>query len=343
MKLQDILGTEQRYDVKVITSDQDLARQIQVILINLTLLDPPSDGSFGQKSTAALHRFQTLMECEEPGFLGARTAKKLIETKREQLPTDVPVLKITQETILKLRPVTSSQLSEAEKKGIKAGQEFKLIAYEPLRGHIRVAFRGNEFGEQSIWYVFDQHAEIYQGKNLIYPKPRPKSIKLANFPYKSQLDNFYNPTGSCNVTSIAMCLQYLGIPRRTSGGQFEDELYEYAIKKGYSRWSPYDLAKIVKDYGAKDFFSERATLEELQDWLADGKPAVIHGYFTSFGHIMPVVGYDEKGLLVHDPYGEWFPSGYRTDLSGAYLPYSYNLIRRVCMPDGNFWVHFIST
>lgn len=40
MKLQDILGTEQRYDVKVITSDQDLARQIQVILINLTLLDP---------------------------------------------------------------------------------------------------------------------------------------------------------------------------------------------------------------------------------------------------------------------------------------------------------------
>jgi hypothetical protein len=343
MKLQDILGTEQRYDVNAIASDQELTRQIQVILINLTLLDPPSDGSFGQKSTAALHRFQTLMECEEPGFLGAKTAKKLIETKREQLPTDVPVLKITQETILKLRPVTSSQLTETEKKGVKSGQEFKLIAYEPLRGHIRVAFRGNEFGEQSIWYVFDQHGEIYQGKNLVYPKPRPKSIKLANFPYKSQLDNFYNPTGSCNVTSIAMCLQYLGIPRRTSGGQFEDELYEYAIKKGYSRWSPYDLAKIVKDYGAKDFFSDRATLEELQDWLADGKPAVLHGYFTAFGHVMPVVGYDEKNLLVHDPYGEWFPSGYRTDLNGAYLPYSYNLIRRVCMPDGNFWVHFITT
>ncbi|NEN93768.1 MAG: peptidoglycan-binding protein, partial [Okeania sp. SIO3H1] len=30
------------------------------------------------------------------------------------------------------------------------------------------------------------------------------------------------------------------------------------------------------------------------------------------------------------------------DLSGAYLHYSYRLIRNVCMPDGSFWVHFIS-
>ncbi|MBD2485171.1 C39 family peptidase [Planktothrix sp. FACHB-1365] len=343
MKLQDILGTEQRYDIKAISTDEELTRQIQVILINLTLLDPPADGKFGPKSTAALHRFQTLMECGEPGFLGLKTAKKLIETKREEISSDVLILKITKETILKLRPVASSQLSDAEKQGVKAGQEFKLLAYEPLRGHIRVAFRADEFGEQSVWYVFDQHAEIYQGKDLVCPKPRPQSIKLANFPYRSQLDNYYNPTGSCNVTSIAMCLQYLGVRRRTSGGQFEDELYEYALQKGYSRWSPYDLAKIVKDYGAKDYFAERATMEELQDWLADGKPAVIHGYFTSFGHVMPVVGYDEKGLLVHDPYGEWFSSGYRTDLSGAYLRYSYPLIRRVCMPDGDFWVHFITT
>lgn len=342
MKLQDFLGTDKRYDVKEISEDEELTRQIQVILISLTLLNPPADGKFGPKSTAALHRFQTLMDCGEPGFLGTKTAKSLIETKPEQIPTDVLILKITKETLLKIRPVSSSQLSDKEKQGIKAGQEFKLLAYEPLRGHIRVAFRENIFGEEAIWYVFDEHAEIHQGKNLVYPKPRPKSFKLQNFPYKPQTDNYFNPTGSCNVTSIAMCMQYLGVPRRKSYGQFEDELYEYAIDRGYSRWSPYDLAKIVKDYGAKDYFTERATLEELQDWIADGKPAVIHGYFTAFGHIMPVVGFDEKGLLVHDPYGEWFSSGYRTDLSGAYLRYSYALIRRVCMPDGDFWVHFIT-
>lgn len=169
----------------------------------------------------------------------------------------------------------------------------------------------------------------------------PPTVKL-DVPYLSQLDNYLNPTGSCNVTSIAMCLQFLGATRKTKSGQFEDELYQYAINKGYSHGNPYDLAKIVKDYGCQDRFTENALIEDVQDWLASGNPAVIHGYFTSFGHIVSVVGYDSDGFLVHDPYGEWFDSGYRTDLRGKYLHYSYRLIRNVCMPDGNFWVHFIS-
>lgn len=342
MKLQDILQADKRYDVKMIAEDEELTRQIQVLLIGLNLLEAPADGIYGPKTTAALHRFQTLTECGEPGFLGPKTAKKLIEAKAETLPIDIPILKITKETILKLRPVPASELSDNEKQGMKAPQEFQLLAFEPIRNHIRVAFRSETFKEQSVWYIYDQHGEVHQNNKIVFPPIRPKVFKLQNFAYKSQLDNWYNPTGSCNVTSIAMCLQYLGVPRRGSSGQFEDELYQYALNMGYSRWSPYDLAKIVRDYGAKDYFTENGNLEDIQDWLISGQPVVIHGYFTAFGHIMPVVGYDEKGLIVHDPYGEWFPSGYRTDLSGAYLTYSYALIRRTCMPDGDFWVHFIS-
>lgn len=342
MKLQDFLGTNRKYDVKSIDNDQELSRQIQAILIGLNLLDPPVDGIFGPKSTAALHRFQTLMECKEPGFLGAITAKMLIETRPDQIQVDIPVLKIVKNTILKLRPVQSSQLNDSEKHNIKLGEELTLLAFEPMRDHIRISLRRESIKNQSVWYIYEKHAEIYQGKNLVYPKILPKRVRLNNFPYKSQMDNWYNPTGSCNVTSMAMCLAYYKKPRRVSSGQFEDELYEYALNRGYSRWSPYDLAKIVREYGCKDYFTEKATLDELKQWLAEGKPTVIHGYFTSFGHIMPVVGYDELGLIVHDPFGEWFSSGYRTDLSGAYLHYSYGLIRRTCMPDGNFWVHFIS-
>jgi len=55
-----------------------------------------------------------------------------------------------------------------------------------------------------------------------------------------------------------------------------------------------------------------------------------------------VVGYDSEGFFIHDPYGEWFEIGYDTEASGAYLHYNYRLIRRICMPDGKFWVHFIS-
>lgn len=341
MKLQDFVGTTKKYDVKAIAADDDLTRQIQARLIELGLLKPPVDGDFGPLSTAALHRFQTLLQCGEAGFLGAVTAKKLIETKAGQVPIPPPILKVMKDTFFKAKPINTSQLSNSEKQAIPAGKEFELVAFAPIRGHLRVALRNDSFNNSSIWYIFGQHAQVSQEGEVVYPKPKPPSVRL-DVPYKSQLDNFYNPTGSCNVTSMAMCLAFLGAARKTQSGQFEDELYQYALNKGYSRWNPYDLAKIVKDYGCQDYFTDNALIEDVQDWLAVGNPAVIHGYFTSFGHVMPVVGYDDDGFFVHDPYGEWFESGYDTSVSGAYLHYSYRLIRRVCMPDGSFWVHFIS-
>jgi len=341
MKLQNFLKSKIRYDSRAIAADDDLSRQIQSRLIDLGLLKPPVDGMFGPLSTAALHRFQTLMKCGEPGFLGAVTAKKLIEAKPADIPTPRPILKTTRDTIFKSKPLASSQLQDSEKQVIPAGKEFELLAFVPIRGHIRVALRNESFKGSGIWYVFGGHAQVTLDGALLYPKPNPPTVRLG-IPYRAKMDNFYNPTGACNVTSIAMCLDFLRVPRRNRAGQYEDELYEYAIAKGYSRWDPYDLAKIVKDYGAQDFYTENATIDDVQDWLASGNPAVIHGYFTSFGHILVAAGYDSEGFFVHDPYGEWFPTGYDTTVSGAYLHYSYRLIRNVCMADGNFWVHFIS-
>ncbi|MDY7024600.1 MAG: C39 family peptidase [Cyanobacteriota bacterium] len=342
MRLQDFLGTNLKYDVRKIDADPELSRQIQIRLIDLGLLDPPADGIFGPKSTAALHQFQKLMDCGEAGYLGAITAEKLIETRVEDLPVRTPILKTVKSTVFKAKPIASSQLNNSEKFSIPAGREFSVLTYDPIRGHLRVAFRDQSFGRYPMLYIWGPHAEVYEGGKLVYPKPLPRSYRLKNVPYFSQLDNWFNPTGACNVTSIAMCLDYLGAERRLNYGQWEDELYEYALDQGYSRHNPYDLARIVRDYGCRDYFTEYAIIEDVQDWIAAGNPSVIHGYFTWFGHIIVVVGYDEYGFIVHDPYGEWFSTGYRTDLSGAYLHYSYNLIRRVCIPDGNFWVHFIS-
>ncbi len=341
MKLQDFLGTNLKYDVRQIDQDPELSRQIQMTLIDLGLLDPPADGIFSTKSTAALHRFQQITNCGEAGYLGAVTAQKLIDPPLEQTLVPIPVLKTTKSTVFKLKPIASSQLTKSEKFSIPGEKEFEVLAYDQIRGHLRVALRHETFGGRSMVYVWGEHANIYEDGTLVFPKFLPSSSRL-NVPYKSQLDNWYNPTGACNVTSIAMCLDYFDTPRRINSGEFEDELYRYALDQGYSRHSPYDLAQIVKDYGCKDVFTETALIENVQEWVAAGKPAVIHGYFTSFGHIVVVVGYDEYGFIVHDPYGEWFATGYRTDLSGAYLHYSYRLIRRVCIPDGSFWVHFIS-
>lgn len=74
-----------RYNFEAIAVDKELSKQIQILLKNLDYLDSEADGKFGPISSLALKTFQADFECGEPDYLGPTTAKKLIETKAEQL------------------------------------------------------------------------------------------------------------------------------------------------------------------------------------------------------------------------------------------------------------------
>lgn len=350
MDLQSFVEANLKYDFYHLKQEQDLSLQIQEILINQGFLFPGIEDEFGNVSMAALQRFQNLKRCYEPGFLGIRTAQELLES--DQFATrggeGVPFIEIRviKDTSLKAKPLQSNTLLPTEKYNIKAGKTLKVTSFEIERGHLKFTLADAPIENSWTWYIFGEHAEVLEGNTKVYPKR--DEIKLP-VPYKSQRDNTNNPDGACNVTSIAMCLEYLKIPRKKSNGQFEDELYTYALDQGLSRHSGDDLAAIVRDYGAKDNFTTTATIEQVKDWLAKGNPAVIHGYFTQTGHIIVVVGYDNKGFIVHDPYGEWFADGYDrndpygNDEKGKFLHYSYGMIKDTCIPpDQTFWVHFIS-
>lgn len=179
-------------------------------------------------------------------------------------------------------------------------------------------------------------------------------IKL-NVPYHSQMNNWFNPTGACNVTSMVMAMRYAGYKfeeAEKKGMQPEDWLYRRMEREKKSRHSPYDLALACEEVSGGevyDNFAVDATHDQLKAHLNANRIAVIHGYFTDFGHIIAVVGYDEeKGdYICHDPYGEWYATGYhrncpRNQARGEFVRYSYGLIDKLCRPDGNFWVHFIS-
>ena len=103
MKLQNFLNSKIRYDAKAMRLTTNSGDQIQSRLIDLGLLKPPVDGIFGPLSPTTLHRFQTLMKCGEAGFLGAVTAKKLIETKPEEIPTHPLIPKTLRDTIFKIK------------------------------------------------------------------------------------------------------------------------------------------------------------------------------------------------------------------------------------------------
>jgi hypothetical protein len=168
---------------------------------------------------------------------------------------------------------------------------------------------------------------------------------LLHVPYFCQLDNTNNPYGSCNVTAMAMALSYYGIIGNGQG-QLEDQLYQRMSDRGLDHGLPEDMASLINDeygnLGIRDSVTRTGTWKDVTEAIIAGHPTIVHGWFTQSGHIVLIKGYSDKGYLINDPYGEWFADGYRTDLSGQGLLYSYDLMNRICGPDGQIWLHVIS-
>lgn len=242
-------------------------------------------------------------------------------------------LKIVADTVLKQTIEQSNLLPDNEKVGVVAGTEFNLHSYKPLGEHIRIALDGEFLKGRNTWVAYKPHVEILQDDglkvvgNFKAGDKLPTEVRLP-IPYFSQRDNAYRPSGTCNVTSVAMCLYYYGVRPKRQSHQLEDELFEEVTKRGWSRHSHDHLRQLFNAYGMKGNFKMAAPWEEVKRHLANGDPVIYSGKFTKFGHIIVLRGYDEKGWWVNDPWGEYFASGYRNK-SGENLHYSYDLLRRL--------------
>ncbi len=269
-------------------------------------------------------------------------------------------LKVLQHTFFKQSTADSDQLPAQSKVAVAAGTEFEIHSWKAIeKNHLRIAILDESLGNppQNTWTIYTPHVQLVNSRDaIVTPQhanqlPRipdlglglPKT-KLLNVPYHTQLNNALNPMGACNVTCYAMVMRYFQIQKRTNAVQFEDELYRYLEKHNLSRHDPGDLAEMGREYGLNVDLTLRGSLMDIRRAIAQGKPCIVHGYLTSFGHIIVIRGYDQKGFFVNDPFGEWFESGYRNDLSGENLHYSNQLIQSKCSPEGaNYlWLHRIS-
>jgi len=167
-------------------------------------------------------------------------------------------------------------------------------------------------------------------------------VKLG-VPFKSQLDNAFNPTGACNATSLAMALEFLGV-KHAGSGQFEDAIYEQLLASGLHPGTASAMVAIVEKYGKKDKHTEVATDDEIRKHLDKGKPVVIHGDFTRHGHILCVVGYNAQGFIVNDPYGKFLGAlgSYDNNASGAGNLHEYaTVVKTFWHRKGTNSAHFI--
>jgi hypothetical protein len=151
----------------------------------------------------------------------------------------------------------------------------------------------------------------------------PAISRLLPVSYLSQRDNEHRPLATCNVTSLAMALQFHGVSAQHLGKQLEDELFELIHSPAglsyYETASPELQAKGIPpedvldnlvwtagQRGMNATFSETRTIADIEREVHSGRPAMISGMFTGAGHIVLLIGLCESGdFIVHDPFGDW--------------------------------------
>lgn len=144
-----------------------------------------------------------------------------------------------------------------------------------------------------------------------YPNPEPQISNSTGVPYFFQYANSLYPGSSCQNTSVAMVLAYMGwrgVPDNITS----------AWGKDYAQ-SPHNLSHMFNTIAHAEHISGRlvtdtnGSLDEFRAQAASGDVLIVHGYFTGYGHVLVVTGFDGTHYTVNDPAGVWrgtFKGGY---------------------------------
>ena len=169
---------------------------------------------------------------------------------------------------------------------------------------------------------------------------------IKAIPYYNQYYNENKGWATCQNTSVAMVLSH-----------FENSIHPDKIYKDWGKdyaQSPSGLNAVYSSYAIRSSIITytNASPEELKAALSSGYIAIVHGYFTGYGHVLVVRGYENGRYYVNDPAGKWaecFKCGYNStnDLNGV-TSYSESAFdAAVFTSDGyNYlpgWIHLISS
>jgi uncharacterized protein YgiM (DUF1202 family) len=166
-------------------------------------------------------------------------------------------------------------------------------------------------------------AELGEARTLIKAMPAADQgnffeVLQAKSAYASQRDNQATENGKkvetaggnmCNLTSLAMCLQYLGIANPHPDMQYEDALEKVRQDKGLPhRTYSSGWGGVAEAMGVTWGFAANPGAGKLEKkfWEVTVRPILRSGksvMMSITGHIVRVQGVGESGIVVDDPYG----------------------------------------
>jgi len=168
--------------------------------------------------------------------------------------------------------------------------------------------------------------------------------------YNSQRDNKINPLVACSVTSLQMFMQFMF----SSSCPTDDELMRHCNSDKMQEWAKKHigswtldfsnkgrlnqvhavLAKTVNDFANAEvaFATSGLTIEKIKDEIKRGYPLVLGGKFTRGGHMVTCVGFNPKGLIINDPFGDW--NNVYKNHNGEHVVYEFEKMKNVLSGNG---------
>ncbi|HEX8317879.1 C39 family peptidase [Longimicrobium sp.] len=126
---------------------------------------------------------------------------------------------------------------------------------------------------------------------------------IANVPYFFQYNNVYEPGATCANTTMAMLLKYYG------ANYTPDQIYTEFRKQSQDEFK-FDTIfnRLAARAGLKQrirVHMETGSVAQMEAELNKQRPVIIHGKFTSSGHVMLLIGNDGTNYTMNDPAGVW--------------------------------------
>lgn len=162
----------------------------------------------------------------------------------------------------------------------------------------------------------EQLAEARAEVAKLPPAERPKYyLQLQSKPaYQNQRDNAtakekVKGGGTCNLTSVAMCLEYLGIPSPHPELAYDEALIKLALDQGFSDLTSHETwrkvtAKLGVGMSTIQSGGQKAPRSFWESNVRDKHLGAGHSVLCSLdGHIVRVQAATDSGLVVDDPFG----------------------------------------
>lgn len=159
------------------------------------------------------------------------------------------------------------------------------------------------------------------GANNLSNAERAEAYRRINgsVTYRNQRDNGSDGDVMCNMTSMAMAMNGLGLGADESKGQYENQLDKKRAGKGLSRYDEDDREELAESLGVDSVTLKTpgfSDAEAAKTWYFENVfPRMASGATATFGveggngsggrfrHVIRLEWVEDKGLRIDDPFG----------------------------------------